>query len=404
MNKVLQAAESLRARVVLAGDTRQHSSVERGDAMRLLESHGGMKPSILAQIRRQTADWYREAVGLVADGQHRNGFDSLLEKGAVVEIADKDTRHKAIVTDYMQALKDKKSVLAVAPTNSEARAVTGAIRDALKSRKFLSTIERTFTTQTDLKLTEAQKADPASYEVGQVVQFSQNAKGIKRGSRLTVCGHDEKGQVLAADKHGHQKVLPLDFFDRFAVYRTQEIQLAKGDAIRFTQNGFTKDKLRVTNGDLARIAGFTPEGDIVLNNKKGSVVPKDYSNFSHGYVITSYASQGKTVDRVLIAQAGESLPASSAEQFYVSISRGRESVRVYTDDAESLARAVGKSGQRLAAVELVSEKNNATHERASVLQRLKTHTRCLATRASEKVMSLTPRKPRKERGHEPVFG
>src|SRR5690606_10971492 len=41
------------------------------------------------------------------------------------------------------------------------------------------------------------------------------------------------------------------------------------------------------------------------------------------------------------------------EQFYVSISRGRERCHVFTDDADLLQRRIGDSHERTAAVELV---------------------------------------------------
>lgn len=53
-------------------------------------------------------------------------------------------------------------------------------------------------------------------------------------------------------------------------------------------------------------------------------LPNDVGHIQHGYVATSHAAQGKTVDRVLIAMGSESVPAISAEQFYVSVSRGRD--------------------------------------------------------------------------------
>ena len=46
---------------------------------------------------------------------------------------------------------------------------------------------------------------------------------------------------------------------------------------------------------------------------------------------TSHASQGKTVDRVLIAMGRRVRPAINAEQFYVSVSRGREQATIYTN-------------------------------------------------------------------------
>ena len=43
MRQVLALAEKQNARVILSGDIRQHSSVERGDAFRVLEENGGVK-------------------------------------------------------------------------------------------------------------------------------------------------------------------------------------------------------------------------------------------------------------------------------------------------------------------------------------------------------------------------
>ena len=55
---------------------------------------------------------------------------------------------------------------------------------------------------------------------------------------------------------------------------------------------------------------------------------------------------------VLVAQSADSFLASSREQFYVSVSRGKESIRIYTDDRRGLQEAVGNSSQRRAGVEL----------------------------------------------------
>ncbi len=72
-----------------------------------------------------------------------------------------------------------------------------------------------------------------------------------------------------------------------------------------------------------------------------------------GYVVTSHASQGKTVDAVLLAVGQESFAAANKEQFYVSVSRGREAVRLYTDDKAAMLEAVKGSGARLSASELM---------------------------------------------------
>ena len=44
LSRVFAVADRLGTRVILAGDSRQHSAVERGDALRLLEQHAGLEP------------------------------------------------------------------------------------------------------------------------------------------------------------------------------------------------------------------------------------------------------------------------------------------------------------------------------------------------------------------------
>ena len=54
------------ARIILSGDTGQHASVARGDALRILEQHSDFKSGQLTAIRRQHKAAYRKAVELAA--------------------------------------------------------------------------------------------------------------------------------------------------------------------------------------------------------------------------------------------------------------------------------------------------------------------------------------------------
>jgi hypothetical protein len=85
-------------------------------------------------------------------------------------------------------------------------------------------------------------------------------------------------------------------------------------------------------------------------------------------VVTSHASQGKTVDVALIALGQESFAAATKEQTYVSVSRGREAVRLYTDDKAAMLDAVQRSAARLSASELM--RSSPPKPKASLTQRL----------------------------------
>jgi ATP-dependent exoDNAse (exonuclease V) alpha subunit len=344
MKRLFDVAESQNARVILSGDTNQHSAVYRGDALRVLENDAGMKTAELKEIRRQTNDSYRAAVKAISEGDRRGkdgktrlqaGVEMLDSMGAVVE-AQGDDRYRQIAADYAEATKqrkpngDLKSALVVSPTHREGNQVTAAIREELKADGRLDKSEREFTALRPLNLTEAQRQDPREYVPGAVVQFHQNAKGFGRGERVTV-SEAGKNVVHAKRADGSLVSLPLKDAKHFQVYAPEQVAIARGDRIRITQNGFTretrrgvlgKSKDRLNNGSVYQVEGFTKQGDITLSN--GFVVPKDYGGISHGYVVTSHASQGKTVDTVLMAVGQESFAAANKEQFYVSASRGRE--------------------------------------------------------------------------------
>ena len=73
------------ARIVLSGDTGQHGSVARGDALRILEQHSDFKSGQLTRIRRQRKAAYRKAVELAAKKRTVEAFAQLERMGAVVE-------------------------------------------------------------------------------------------------------------------------------------------------------------------------------------------------------------------------------------------------------------------------------------------------------------------------------
>ncbi len=319
--------------------------------MRLLEKYAGLKPAELTEIRRQTTEQYRQAVREFSVGHAVAGFEKLDQLGAVKELPE-DERYRQLAQDYADTIARRKTALVVSPTHAEGEKVTAEIREELKQRGKLGTTEQTFTRLINHQWTEAQRGNPQSYRAGMVVQFHQNTPGFTRGERFTVSSVGQDGSVRIQNAHGRQHALPLEQSSRFQVYEAQTVALAPGDKIRIAQNGFTADgKHRLNNGAVYQVKGFTKSGDLKLTN--GWIIDKDYGNLTHGYCQTSHVAQSKTVDRVFVAQSAASLGASSAEQFYVSVSRAREAVMVYTDDKMRLAESIQFSGARMTAHELL---------------------------------------------------
>lgn len=349
MADVFALARKMDARVVLSGDRRQHGSVERGAALRLLEEQAGLVPAEVTEIQRQRGD-YKQAVRALSDGHTEAGFDQLDRLGWIREVPHTE-RYKALAGDYVATVEAGKTALIVSPTHLEGEWITDEVRSQLKRNGRLGSGERRFVTLESANLTEAEREDPVNYSAGDVLVFHQNAKGLSKGARV-VAGNGP---------------LPLAYAKRFQVYRPNVLPIAAGDVVRVTRNGVTADgQHRLNNGARYAVKGFNESGDIVLAN--GWTIAKDFGHLAHGYVVTSHASQGKTVDRVFIGASSVSRPASSREQFYVSVSRGREQATIYTDDKDSLLEAVGQSDDRLTATEVLGEQ--AARDRGAVVQRV----------------------------------
>jgi conjugative relaxase-like TrwC/TraI family protein len=194
MKRLFDMAKDQNARVVLSGDTKQHTSVYRGDALRILEKDAGMRIARLSEIRRQTKETYRNAVKAISEGDAQGkdgktrlqaGIEMLDNMGAIIE-AEGDGRYKTIAADYAKVTSESKgkrlmSALVVSPTHREGDKVTGAIRDELKSEGRISGKERNFLSLRSLNLTEAERRDAREYAAGFVVQFHQKRQGVQAG-------------------------------------------------------------------------------------------------------------------------------------------------------------------------------------------------------------------------------
>jgi conjugative relaxase-like TrwC/TraI family protein len=350
--RVADLAERENCRVILSGDTAQHRAVERGDALRILENHAGLKAAQLTEIRRQKAEAHKNIVADLRGGDLEGAFKHLDALGMLRELPS-EIRHEALASDYAAAIKRGKSALVISPTHAEGERVTRQIRFKLKVADKIGRDEREFLQLKNLQWTEAQRADGRNYVLGMVVQFHQNVAGFRRGERVTVYGCSA-GCIFVKKTNGEVAFLNLEKAARFQVYESRCIPLAPGDMIRITQNGFTTDGKRLNNGDLKQIKGFTKHGDIELSN--GWVVSADYGNLTHGYCITSYSAQSKGMDCVFVAESSESFRAADREQFYVSASRFKEALTIYTDDKGALLDAVNKTSQRPSATDLVKQK------------------------------------------------
>ncbi len=336
---VFDAAERLNARVILVGDRRQHRSVMAGEPLKLLEDKAGLRVAEVTEIVRQKGK-YKEAAKALSEGRISEGFEELDKLGWIKQVADED-RNKQLAESYLLAVAEKKrdgqakSALIVSPTHIEADYITKAIRAGLKAQGKLGE-ERIVNAWASAYLTDPQKTDITEYDPGDMLQFHQNAPGFTKGSRLVI---------------GEKVKPPTELADRFELYRPTHLALAVGERFRVTAGGKTKDgKHRLSNGSLLTVHGFTKRGDILVDH--GWVIDRDFGHLTHGYVVTSHASQGSTVDKVFVGISSQSFPATGERTAYVAATRGKEQVQVFTDDKNELWKAINRPDDPMSATDL----------------------------------------------------
>jgi len=347
MDRLTLLANRLGARLVLVGDSKQHHAVERGQAFDLLKKYGDMPVAVVDEIQRQTGA-YKRAVEQIAARDLSGAFATLEKMGAFRELP-KAEREQAVAADYLAQTAKGKSTLVISPTHTEGENVTAAIRQTLKERGDLVE-ERKWAILRDCSLTAAQKSDARHYRPGQVVKTSKPIKGFKRGREMEVVGVAENSVWVRCGEE--RKLLPLNKPERFTVFERDKIEIGRGEHIRITANSKDAEGRRLDNGSLHTVKNILPDGQLVLVN--GRKLDKNFTHLAWGYASTSHSAQGKTVDCVLVCQSGLiSSGASDARQFYVSVSRGRKEVRIYTDNIAELREKVTRERERQMATELV---------------------------------------------------
>jgi conjugative relaxase-like TrwC/TraI family protein len=333
-------------RIVLSGDTGQHASVARGDALRILERNSDFKSGQLTAIRRQRKAAYRKAVELAAQKRTVEAFAQLERMEAITELAG-SSLHDSSARAYLKALAENKSVLLVAPTWNEIEAVTEKVRAALKASGRLASEEKELQVFDSLSWTEAQKRDARQYRPGMVIRFLRRGHGFDKSEMVSVVAV-ANDSLKVQRINGAQTLFPLGQGSALCdVGEKKKLKVAAGDKLLLQANAVAGRK-HFVNGELVEVKRLAGEA-IVLTD--GRIIPADYRTFTHGYAVTSHAAQGKTVDEVLVVASSRSLPAVHQEQFYVSISRGRERCQIFTDDSELLRLHVTHSSARLAAIE-----------------------------------------------------
>ncbi len=350
MAQLVDIVGERQARLILVGDTKQHESVERGNALRSIVESGLIKPARLLDVRRQRREQHRKIARLLADGQALKALEQAEALDMVHEISDARDLFDKAVSHYADNLEAGRETLVVIPTWEDIEQFNEEARRELKSRGVIHGEELEIRGSGSLSWTEVERCHWQDYEPGYLLNFHRAVSGMKAGDSATVKSIQDNG-VVVVRPDGTEVLVGRRQRNAFDVAKERPLKLAAGDALLFRAN--CKD-IKVSNGDRLKVESVDPRsGKVTMSG--GKVLPPHFTQLSHGHAVTSHKSQGASVQESLLVVGPRSLPASNLRQFYVSNTRFKEGHRLYVHDLKALKKAVAIRSERMLAREFVAE-------------------------------------------------
>ena len=342
-------------RVLLVGDIHQHQAVDAGKPFEQFQQ-AGMRTAHLEEIVRPKDPELKAAIESFAGGDVKAAIQLLKDQGRIHQFPDKELRLEAITADY---LRQPDKTLVVSPDNESRLQINRQIHLGLQAQASISKEEFRVSALTNRhELTGADRQWAAKYQVGDVIRYTRGSARlrVKAEEYAYVSQVNVHENLLTVQrKNGQEITYDPRRLQGVNVYKREERQFAVGDRVQFTA---PFKRHGIPNRTLARVEKIGPDGKIELRLDSGINVRfnlREHSHLDYGYAMTSYTSQGQTVDRVIIhvpAQDCDTKELINQRFGYVALSRARHDAQIYTNDATTLADRLSREVSKRAAIEI----------------------------------------------------
>ncbi|HZI87859.1 MAG TPA: MobF family relaxase [Pyrinomonadaceae bacterium] len=343
------------ARILLVGDTGQHQAVDAGAPFEQFLK-AGMQTVTLDEIVRQKLN-LRIPVEQLAKRDVVGAVKTLIEQGRVTEVVDDEDRLRAIASDYVS---NSKRTLVISPANQERVAINSIIHQQLQSQGVISNADHETTILVNRQdLTGAERKFALTYVPHEdVIRYNKGSKvlGINKGDYGCVLNTNHSDNEITVQlKDGRQITYSPKRLSGVSVYKEATRQFAVGDRIQFRA---PFEQAKVKNTELGTVINIA-QGEFTVALSGDRIItfnPERFPHLDHGYAVTSYSSQGKTIDRVLVnAETTETDLLVNQRMAYVAISRARLDARIYTDSAADLGGALARRKDKTMALEALQK-------------------------------------------------
>ncbi|EJW6778809.1 conjugative transfer relaxase/helicase TraI [Escherichia coli] len=400
MAELYQLVAAGGGRMVSSGDTAQLQAISTGQPFRLVQQRSAIDTVVMQEIVRQTPA-LRPAIESIISGQVDTSLRQVddvspqqvprqagawVPEKSVMEIrkpekepepeqgrtaaqeALKPEQLSPARTDIIAAIRDdwmgrtpeaQQQTLIMAELNADRHAINEAIHVARHEKGDTGAEERTFTVLEPLRVPDnALRASETFAEyIGAVAMMNERywtvAAVDTQDAVVTLRNADGESVLLSPQQNTAQDI---------SLFTPRDLTISQGDRVRFTRSD--TDRGYVANS-LWEVAGFTDEGAIRFRqgDQEKIVDPQAMTEDRHidlAYALTVYGVQGAS-ERFAIALTGTEggrKRMASLESTYVTLSRAKEHVQVYTDNLEDWQQQVRQTDGGKTAHDLLHEKSD----------------------------------------------
>lgn len=399
MAELYQLVAAGGGRMVSSGDTAQLQAVSTGQPFRLVQQRSAIDTVVMQEIVRQTPA-LRPAIESIIAGQVETSLRQVgdvsplqvprqegawIPEKSVMEIRapkkgqEQDTpaaveqtptaeQLSLVRTDIIEAIRDdwmgrtpevQQQTLVVAELNADRHAINAAIHAARHEKGDTGAEERTFTVLEPLRVPDnaLRAAETFAEYTGAVAMMNERywtvAEVDTQDAVVTLRNAEGESVLLSPQQNTAQDI---------SLFTPRELTVSQGDRVRFTRSD--TDRGYVANS-LWEVAGFTDDGAIRFRQgeQEKIVDPQAMTEDRHidlAYALTVYGVQGAS-ERFAIALTGTEggrKRMASLESTYVTLSRAKEHVQVYTDNLEGWLQQVRQSDGGKTAHDLLHEKSD----------------------------------------------
>ncbi|EDM9064695.1 conjugal transfer protein TraI [Salmonella enterica subsp. enterica serovar Give] len=426
MAELYQLVTAGGGRMVSSGDTAQLQAISTGLPFRLVQQHSAIDTVVMQEIVRQTPA-LRPAIESIIAGQVDTSLrqvddvspqqvprqegawvpgNSVMEIRAPKKDQEQDTpaadeqtltpeQLSLVRTDIIEAIRDdwmgrtpeaQQQTLVVAELNADRHAINNAIHAARHEKGDTGAEERTFTVLEPLRVPDnaLRAAETFAEYIGAVAMMNERywtvAEVDTQDAVVTLRNAEGESVLISPQQNTAQDI---------SLFTPRDLTISQGDRVRFTRSD--TDRGYVANS-LWEVAGFTDEGAIRFRqgDQEKIVDPQAMTEDCHidlAYALTVYGVQGAS-ERFVIALTGTEggrKRMASLESTYVTLSRAKEHVQVYTDDLAGWSAEVRHSNAGQTAHDLLYQKSD--HESYTGNRLLATASRLDKTALGSRVLA-----------------